>query len=149
MGGAVFQAMLGAITEHRPTYRFRLTPDRLEGDWRLDGDADDGFGPGRLFIDVTETPGKLTANPCLDRDFTQGGACVLRFLGNGDRLFLRDVVQANDTSTVVVALIHPDRSGITAEASTFSIRPRPLYTVTELAEVVIAVDRSLRGLSGG
>jgi hypothetical protein len=149
IGGAVFQAMLTAITEHRPTYRFHLLPDRLEGDWRLDGDADDGFGPGRLFIDVTETRGNLTADPCLDRDFTQGGACVQRFLGNGDRLFLRDVVEANDTRTVVVVLIHPDRSGVTAEVSTVSIRPRPLYTVTELAELVIAVDRSLRALSGG
>jgi hypothetical protein len=154
--------MSAAIEAHRPTYRFRLMPDSLEGDWRLDGDADDGLGPGRLFVEVTRTAGSLVVNPCLDRDFRQGGACDVRLLGNGDRLVLRDVVEANDTRSVVIVLIHPDRSGVGAEASNFSmlggfgpIGPRddrvpspsradPLYTVDELAELVIAVDRTVR-----
>jgi hypothetical protein len=154
----VFQAMTDAITAQRPAYRFRLTPDRLDGDWRLDGDADDGFGAGRLFVVVTKKRGAMTANPCVDRDFTQGGRCASRVLANRDRLVLRDVVDFEGIKTIEVALIHPDRSGISAEATNFAMagllppqagrntkvppitRPEPVYTVTELAELVLAID---------
>jgi hypothetical protein len=162
----IFAAMFDAIQAHRPGYRFQLTPDRLDGDWRLDGDADDGAGPGRLFVDLTETPGSMSANPCADGDFRQDGSCAVRDLPNGDLVFLRDLVEANGTLTVVVALVHPDRSGITTEASNFSMaglsppillpdhpmptvtRVGPLYTVTELAELVVAIDARIRALLG-
>jgi hypothetical protein len=149
--------MINAITAHEPTYRFRFTPDRLDGDWRLEGEADDGSGPGRLFVDLTTRPGNVTPNPCADTDYVQGGRCVLRFLANGDRLAVRGLVKANGTQTVVVALIHPNRSGITAEASNIGIlgpavtvaRPDPPYSVDDLADLVIAIDRALRALHGG
>jgi hypothetical protein len=153
----IFRAMINAITAHRPTYRFRFTPDRLDGDWRLEAEADDGTGPGRLFVDLTMKAGNLTANPCTDTDYVQGGRCVLRFLANGDRLARRGLVEANGTQTVVVALIHPDRSGITAEASNIRIlgravqvsRTDPPYSVNDLAELVIAIDDALRDQAGG
>ena len=148
----VFEAMVGAIRAKNPTLRIRLHPDRLDGDWRLDGEVDDGLGPGRLFIDVTPKPGNITLNPCRDPDFVQGGRCIVRLLANGDRLALRGVVTANGTRTVVVALIHPDRTGITAEASNFTIggvstsitRRLPVYTVQELGRLVVALDQAVR-----
>jgi hypothetical protein len=35
---------------------FTLNGDRLDGDWRLDGDVDDGSGPGSLLVEVTAAP---------------------------------------------------------------------------------------------
>ena len=152
----VFRSMIGTIAAHRPAYRFSFTPDRLEGDWRLDGVADDGQGPGRLFIDLTREAGMLTANPCRDPDFVQRGDCSIQVLATGARLVRRGLVEANGTRTVVVALIQPNRSGITIEASNFSIdgravdlsRPLPLYTVDDLAELVLAIDDRV-GISEG
>lgn len=61
------------------------------------------------------------------------------------------------------ALTHADRSGVTAEAGTFSIlrrlpprasqtvlpaRSMPVYGVTELAELVAAIDQRLREVRG-
>ena len=144
--------MVEAITAHRPGFRFFLSSDRLEGDWRLDGSADDGTGPGRLFIDLTRQAGMLTANPCRDPDFVQGGRCSIQLLPTGARLVRRGLVEANGTRTIVVALINPDRSGITAEASNFSIdgrstrvtRSMPLYAVEDLVELVLAIDQRVR-----
>jgi hypothetical protein len=144
----VFRAMVDAIAADEPTYRFRFTPDRLDGDWRLEGVADDGTGPGRLFVDLTRRAGNLTVNPCGDPDFVQGGRCVTRLLPTGSRLVLRGLVEANGTRTVLVALIHSDRSGLTIEASNLSIdgravvvtRPMPLYSVDDLAHLVLAMD---------
>lgn len=144
--------MIEAVAAHRPAFRFSFTPDRLEGDWRLDGVADDGAGPGRLFIDYTRRAGMLTANPCAHPDFTQGGRCSIQIVGTGARLVRRGLVEANGPRTVVVALIQPNRSGITIEASNISIngrsvavsRPMPLYTVGDLAELMIAIDGRVR-----
>lgn len=160
----VFQAMVEVIAHHRPAFGFRFQPDRVEGDWRLDGDVDDGMGPGRLFIDVTDEPGALTLDPCADRDFTQGGECTERVLSGGDRLVSRGLVEWDGIRTVMVTLIHPDRSGLTAEAANVSIlgetgprlggslgpsRELPLYSVTELAELVFAIDQHLREVRAG
>jgi hypothetical protein len=49
---------------------------------------------------------------------------------------------------VVVALIHPDRSGLTIEAGNFAIdgfssvvnRPMPLNSIEDLAELIVAID---------
>jgi hypothetical protein len=150
----VFRAMVDAVAAHRPGLRFSFTPDRLEGDWRLDGTVDDDSGPGRLFIDLTRRAGMLTANPCGDPEFVQGGRCSIQVLGTGARLVRRGLVQANGTRTVVVALIQPDRSGITIEASNFAVtgravsvtRAMPLYTVEDLADLVLAIDARVAAL---
>jgi hypothetical protein len=45
----MFAAMFEAIRASSPQgWSFTLESDRLDGDWRLDGDVDDGSGPGRL-----------------------------------------------------------------------------------------------------
>jgi hypothetical protein len=164
--GGMFGAMLEAIRGSSPPgWRFTLTGDRLEGDWRLDGDADDGAGPARLFIDVTLRPGMLEADPCADPEFRRGGRCVKRSLPNGDLLVLRGViVEADGLKTIEVVLIHPDRSGVGAEAGNWTMatlpdgsamsqgdlatprvtRSDPLYTVEQLADVVLAVDEGTR-----
>jgi hypothetical protein len=82
-------------------------------------------------------------------------------LPNGDLLVLRDIViDAGHMKTIEVVLVHPDRSGIGAEAGNWTIgaadptpisqgevptpvvvtRPEPLYTVDQLAQLVLAVD---------
>jgi hypothetical protein len=97
----------------------------------------------------------LTANPCGDPDFVQGGRCGIQLLSTGARLVRRGLVEANDTRTLVVVLIQPDRSGITLEASNFSIdgravavtRPLPLYTLEDLVELVLAIDQRVRAIA--
>jgi hypothetical protein len=150
----VFAAMIEAIASQQPAYRFMLDPDRLDGDWRLDGTADDGTGAGRLFVDVTPKPGNVETNPCVDPDFVQGGRCVRKLLPGGDWLILRGLVEANGTRTVDAALIHPNRTGILAEASNVTIDGRsaaisrhdPLYTAAELGELIVAIDRAITPL---
>jgi hypothetical protein len=160
----VFAAMLETIVTDRPTVRFDLQPDRLDGTWILDGNADDGLGPARLYVTVTPRPGDLTAHPCGDPDFRQGGSCVEQSLPNGDRLVLRDRVTGGGVTTVLAVLIHPDRSGISAESSNMLIdlssgpigpgprdppavtRAEPLYTARELGALLVAIGRRLAGL---
>jgi hypothetical protein len=154
--------MLAAIRDSSPPgWRFALQSDRLDGDWRLDGDVDDGFGPGRLFVDLTARPGMLLAHPCADAQFRQGARCVEHPLPDGDLLALRDVViDAGGMKTIEVVLVHPDRSGVGVEAGNWTIaalpkgtpvsqselptprvtRPDPLYTVDRLAELAQAID---------
>jgi hypothetical protein len=162
----MFAAMLDAIRASSPPgWTFALNSDRLDGDWRLDGDADDGSGPGRLSVDVTVRPGMLEAHPCADQEFRQGARCEERPLSNGDLLVLRDIVMdAGGMKTIEVVLIHPDRSGVGAEAGNWTIaalaggtpisqsdlptpqvtRADPLYTVDQLAQLVLAVDEGTR-----
>jgi len=162
----MFAAMLDAIRASSPPgWRFTLGSDRLDGDWSLDGNADDGFGLGRLNVYVTHRPGMLEADPCSDSEFRQGARCVRRHLADGDLLVLRDVVvDPGGMKTIEVALIHPDRSGVGAEAGNWTIaplstaapvgqsglstpqvtRPDPLYTLEQLARLVLAVDASTR-----
>jgi hypothetical protein len=152
--------MAATIASDRPMLRFDLHPDRLDGSWILDGNADDGFGPGRLYVVVSPRRGDLTAHPCSDPDFRQGGRCVERELPDGHRLVLRDRVTGGGVTTVLAVLIHPDRSGITAEASNQAIdalgpigpgpvvpppatRPAPLYTAPQLGSLLRAIDASL------
>ena len=165
-GSGMFAAMLEAIRASSPPgWRFTLASDRLDGDWRLDGDADDGSGPGRLYVDVTLRPGMLEADPCADPEFRQGARCVRRRLPNGDLLVLRDIVaDPSGMKTIEVVLVHPDRSGIGAEAGNWTIaalpnetslsqgelpkprvtRPDPLYTVDQLAQLVLDVDERIK-----
>jgi len=162
--GGVFGAMLEAIRESSPPgSRLALGRDRLDGDWIVDGDVDDGRGPGRLLVVVSDRAGTFTANPCADPDYRQGADCVRRHLDGGRVLVLRGAVDFEGSRTVDVTLIHADRSGVSAEASNWSIgqglkpprpglelppmpvtRPEPLFSVDELAQLVLAVDELTR-----
>jgi hypothetical protein len=156
----LFGAMLDGIREQSPAgWQFTLRGDRLDGDWRLDGDADDGHGPGRLYIDVSVRPGMFVSHPCSDHEFSQGAPCIERPLPDGDMLVLRDIVIGPDgMKTIEVVLIHPDGSGIGAEAGNWTLSspsgqatrvglstprvtlPEPLYSVEELGRLVQRVD---------
>lgn len=158
----VFAVMTDVIRTSRPEATFELTPDRLDGSWILDGNLIDVLGRGRLYIVVTPRTGDLTARPCADPDFRQGGACAERFQSDGSRLVLRDRVTAAGVTTVLAIVIHRDRSGVTAESDDAAIdveaplivdgdtprlsrtRPAPPYTARELAELVVAIDRRLQ-----
>jgi hypothetical protein len=88
-------------------------------------------------------------------------------LPNGDLLVLRDVVvDAGHMKTIEAVLVHPDRSGIGAEAGNWTIealpngtsvsqselpsprvtRPDPVYTIDQLAQLVLAVDEAVKGV---
>jgi hypothetical protein len=156
--------MFDAVRASSPEgWTFTLEGDRLDGDWSLDGAADDGHGPGRLLVNVTIRPGMLTAHPCSDPEFAMGGGCVERPLGDGDLLVLRDVVlDSAGLRTIEAVLIHPDRSGTGAEAGNWTLvlprgplrpsdrisptvtRPEPVYTVEQLGRLVRAVDAAAR-----
>jgi hypothetical protein len=161
----MFAALLRAVRRSSPPgWRFGLEADRLDGDWRLDGDVDDGRGPGALLVEVTLRPGMLLAHPCADPEFRQGARCVERPMPGGDLLVLRSVVvEAGDMRTIQAVLVHGDGSGVGAEAGNWTLgalpsvvsgandlpvpqvtRPEPLYTVGELAQLVEAVARSAR-----
>jgi hypothetical protein len=162
----MFAAMLEAVRASSPPgWRFTLGRDLLDSDWRLEGDVDDGSGPGRLSVDVTLRPGMLEADPCADPEFRQGARCVRRRLPSGDLLVLRDIVgDPGGMKTIEVVLVHPDRSGVGAEAGNWTIatlpngtplsqgelpKPRvtrsdPLYTVDQLAQLVLAVDKKVQ-----
>ncbi len=166
LGGGMFAAMLDAIHAASPQgWRFTLGGDRLDGDWRLDGDAETGSGPGRLYVDVTTRPGNIEADPCADSEFRQGAPCTEHRLADGSLLVLRDVVTGpGHMKTIDVVLVHPDRSGVTAETGNWTIaalpngtpisqgqlatprvtRSDPLYTVDQLARLVRAVDEAFR-----
>ena len=160
----VFGAMDAAIRASVPAgWQVELVANRLDGDWNLDGDVDDGFGAGRLLVNVTAKPGNLTADPCADAEFRQGGTCVTRRLADGSTLVLRGVVKdPGGMRTIEVVLIHPDRSGISAEAGNWTLsspagstdhgglpmprvtRPDPLFSVADLARLVQEVERAIR-----
>ena len=165
-----FGAMIAGITESIPrTWDMHVTFDRLDGDWYIDGDVDDGSGPGRLLVNLTTRPNMLTAHPCDDSEFVQGGRCVERLLDDGSLLVLRDiVVDAGGMKTIEAVLIHPDRSGLGAEAGNWTIatlpdgspanpdelpmprvtRPEPLFTVEQLGRLLQAVDERTAAQGG-
>ena len=168
--GGMFGAMLEAIRDSSPDgWTFSLQSDRLDRDWRLDGNADDGSGPGRLYVDVTIRPGMILAHPCADHEYRQGGTCVEHRLGNGDLLALRDVVlDQGGMKTIETTLVHADGSGVSAEAGNWTIAPLPsggvsqgnlplprvtrddvLYTVEQLGRLVRAVDEKTRACLRG
>jgi sugar lactone lactonase YvrE len=156
----ILGAMLGSVRDASPAgWRFELIGDRLDGDWRLDGSADDGRGPGRLYVDVTTRAGMMEAHPCSDHEFRQGARCVERPLSNGDLLVLRAIVTGRGgMRTIDVVLIHPDGSGVAAETGNWTLTPQggpvsqhelaspevtradPLYTVEELGRLVRLLD---------
>jgi hypothetical protein len=163
--GGVFGAMYKAIRASSPPgWTFSFTYDRLDGDWVIDGNVDDGSGPGRLNVYVTTRPGILEIDPCADHEFTMGAECHTDYLVNNDLLVMRNLlVDPGGTKTIEAVLIHPDRSGVGGEVGNFLApvlpdgkvsqsqlprsqvsRDQPLYTVEQLAELVQAVDRAVQ-----
>jgi hypothetical protein len=158
--------MLEAISASSPPgWAVTLDRDRLDGDWRLDGTVDDGSGPGSLLVDFTVRPGMLLAHPCADAEFHRGARCVERSLRSGDLLVLRDVVvEAGGMKTIQVVLVHPDGSGVGAEAGNWLLaaltdetslsqgglpmprvtRPDPVYSIVQLGRLVKVIDESVR-----
>ena len=165
MDDPVFAAMFETAVARHPGHRFQLVPDRLEGEWRLAGNASDGSGAGRLFLAVTTDPGQLSAHPCADQDFNHGGPCDERPLPNGDLLVVRGVAEDDLIRVIAVVLIHPDRSGISAEATNLRLpmtivqhafsaagehqavpptRLDPILDLDELSALVLAIDERLQ-----
>jgi hypothetical protein len=153
----VFGKMFDAIRASTPKgWRLALTADRLDGDWILDGDVEDGSGPGRLLVVVSARTGSFVGHPCADREFRQGGACIERPLAGGALLVLRGVVDFEGNKTIDVGIVHADGSGLLAEAGNWSIsrvgpggmprvtRSDPLYAVEQLADLLLAVDHETR-----
>jgi hypothetical protein len=162
----VFDRMRTAIAGAAPLARqVDLRSDAADGAWVLEGAVDDGQGPGRLLIAVATRPASSLADPCLDRDYVQGGRCVTRPVPGG-LLAVRGLVRAdNGVETVVVTYVRADRTSVLAEASNMTLDPaigpllpgdpsrlgvtitrdHPVLEVDELVDVVRAVDRALAG----
>jgi hypothetical protein len=132
----------------------------------IEATADDGAGPGRLMVGVSPSPGSQQLHPCRDSEFASSATCVERPMPDGGVLSLRGVVDWKGIQTVYVVLTHPDGSGVGIESGNFTLtwplptvvpgpeakrnltslsRPHPTYSVDQLAEVVIAVDRVVHG----
>jgi hypothetical protein len=148
-----------------PLLRIDLRSDAADGEWVLDGPADDGGGSGRLLVVVATRPASTLADPCLDRDYVQGGRCVTRPVPGG-LLAIRGLVRAdNGVETVLVTYVRSDRTSVLAEASNITIDPDPGplgpgnhsmqgVTITrddpvvgtdELVDIVLAVDAAVAG----
>lgn len=143
-------------------WTFDLGPDRWDGP-NVEATADDGGGAGRLMVGVSPAPGTQLLHPCRDTEFAAGASCTETTLADGSVLSLRGVVDAHGVEYVDVTLTHPDGGGVMAEAGNFVIdwpppavataqqkrdlvhttRARPVYTVDQLAAVVVAVDDAL------
>jgi hypothetical protein len=168
----VFGAMAEAIrVSSPPQVRVALEGDRLDGDWRFDGTVADGSGPGSLLVDFTVRSGMLLPHPCGDTEFRGGAPCEERRLPDGDLLVLRDiVVEAGGMKTIQAVLVHPDGSGVGAEAGNWTLaalaegtsdgqaglpmprvtRSDPVFTVHQLGRIVQAVDaRAGRCITAG
>jgi hypothetical protein len=161
------QAVADAIRSASPTgWTFAMDADRWEPDGTgVEATADDGAGPGRLLIGISSDPGTQQLHPCTDPEFAAGVTCTERTLDDGSVLSLRGRVDSHGVEYADVALTHPDGGGVLAETGNFTIdwplpqvvtsqqkhdlvqqsRPHPTYTVEQLADVAVAVDRAVFG----
>ncbi len=157
------RAIVHAIESASPDgWTFELTADRWD-DLGVEATADDGSGPGRLMVGIST--GTQILHPCRDDDFRRGATCTERTLADGSVLSLRGLVSASYGRRYVdVALTHPDGSGVNAESANFTFtwplpstissdakddllhvsRANPTYTVEQLVDLVVAVDRAVR-----
>jgi len=130
----------------------------VAGEIGVDGWADDGHGRSRVYVVHETAPGAIEANPCRDSGFTAGGTCRAVRLHDGSTLFVRG--EADTTyKTVMAVLRHPDGTGVSAESDNgwfrrlrtrhpqfgreIVTRAHPIYTATQLAVIVRAVDAAL------
>jgi hypothetical protein len=137
----------------------------VEQEFGVDGSANSGQGPGRLYVVFDPQLGSLQHTPCTDPEFVEGGSCTSAVLPDGNILVLRG--ETGTTYTQVMAVvIHPDGTGVTAESDngTFAsvtgalsmhrlaklkrdgigmehvTQPNPPYTVAQLGQVAEAAD---------
>ena len=127
------------------------------------GNVNDGRGWGRLAVWLNKQAGAMTAHPCGDPEFVQGAACEERMLQTGERLVQRDIVDHHGVRSIQVALLRPNWSGLSLEATNFLVevpagpvvpddkgrRPSvtrldPAYTVEQLGELAVAMMARFR-----
>lgn len=131
----------------------------------VDGTADDGVGPGRVYVWVSPTPGTMTREPCGDPEFVAGASCTETHLAGDAILSVRGLVDYQGIQTYEIALTHADGSGVGAEVGNFTLppmpkllystpqkrnftrptvtRPSPTYNAAQIATVVQAVDTAV------
>ena len=157
--------VLAAIEAASPEgFTFAATADRWDG-VNLEGEVNDGTAPGRLMVGVSPAHGSQLLHPCEDAEYRQGGTCTERTLPDGSVLSLRGMVDFDRIRYIDVVLTHPDGGGLNLENGNFTItwplpqvatpkeknelahvsRDNPAYTVEQLADVVLAIDRALNG----
>jgi hypothetical protein len=167
-GTAPDQAVEKAVKAASPSgFRFAIHPltSPVEQEFGVDGSADAGQGPGRLYVVVDPQLGSLQHTPCTDPEFVEGGSCTSTVLPDGNTLVLRG--ETGTTYTQVMAVvIHPDGTGVTAESDNGTFAPvtgalsmhrlaklkrdgigmehitqaNPPYTVAQLGQVAEAAD---------
>jgi hypothetical protein len=165
--GDIFDRARQAIHDASPAgLSFALAAGADAATPQLDGDVNDGRGPGRLYV-VLFLPGSMdSSNPCLSADFVQGASCTRSALPSGDTLVLRGPVAAKGTLTIDVEILRTDGTGVLLEASNFSIpdmtgvvtvgpgkpiptpritRSAPVYDLPALAKAAEAVANATRG----
>jgi hypothetical protein len=160
------QRILAAIEHTSPDgFTFAATADRWDGP-NLEGEVNDGGEPGRFMVGFSPTNGSQLLHPCNDSEYRQGGTCNERTLADGSVLSMRGLVDFHGIRYIDVALTHPDGSGVNIENGNFRIkwplpervfsaqekrdltyrsRANPAYTVDQLGDVALAVDRALNG----
>jgi hypothetical protein len=167
--GTADQAVEQAVKTASPSsFSFAIHPltSPVEDEFGIDGSANAGQGPGRLYVVVDPQRDMLEPTPCTDSDFVEGGSCTSRVLPDGNTLVLRG--ETGTTYTQVLAVvIHPDGSGVTAESDNGTFpnvrgsqtvlaakakghraglehvtQPNPPYTVAELGQVAQAADQA-------
>lgn len=145
---AAVEAAVTASPSHWK-FGFTATPSGLA----IEGTADDGDGPSRLFIGIQEVPGHSIRNPCSDATFSAQASCRESLLADGSVLAIRGEVNDSGIVTVVAAVSRPDRTGVFLESANYTspngptpptgrLRPsraRPAYTPEMLGEVAVAV----------
>jgi len=129
----------------------------------VDGTADDGAGPGRVYVWVSSSPGSMTREPCGDPEFAAGVSCRETHLAGDAILSVRGLVDYQGIQTYEIALTHADGSGVGAEVGNFTVpplparasserlralrptvtRPSPIYGAPHIAAIVQAVDTSV------
>jgi hypothetical protein len=157
------QRVADAIKQASPQgWTIDMEADRWDGT-NLEGTANDGSGDGRLMLGWVTKNGSYQRHPCSDSEYRQGATCTERTLADGSVLSLRGVVNAKGIEYLDVTLTHPNGTGISAESGNFTLtwplpnrvtaddkarllhvsRTHPTYTVDQLGDVVLAVDRVL------
>ena len=120
-----------AVDEATGDLALDLQPDVVAGAGQLDGLADDGRGPGRLFVVVSPPGSTAPDNLCEEADFVQGGTCEVVDLPGGDRAYRRGMVDFDGVRTVVVAIRLADGGGVLVEAGNFRFEAPPVLVAGE------------------
>jgi hypothetical protein len=159
----VFGAILATVRAVSPAgYRFDLQADTLGEEWRIDGNVDDGRGPGRVLITVSRTGAGWARHPCSDPEFKAGATCEERRLPDGTRLVRRGVSDDHGYKTIIVMVVRDQGVSVHAETGNYRspiptpdtitsvsrrlkiTREHPLYNLTQLQQMVQTIDRTIQ-----